>query len=630
MVYVPAETLAQRGQSKEERNRDHNQFSFPRHDNRYSHPQQIDSSPPVTTEEPYSQEYVEFPRGQQAIEQFYKEARQKELDRLNEERKEIARQAKIAAAARQREQERANQRDMDKKLKELAKIEELAKQRELERIREDRLRERQRLEEQEKVRMKEEKARQAEIERLAALERQKNAEIERSILRQKELEKAALQQEEERAEELKSSEELHHQHHTENIKHKGPRHRSKPRRPHKDEIQEASTIPPPNQPPLAVFMGPDLEAQETQPQFQVIDALRFLRDAKTIPVLDHVSSTNPRVFVGPANLEPPQGYSKFDLPYLSSLDMNRVERRVDKLPFFVAPLSFSPPAGYYKIPFPHPHIGSVIVNSLDDNIGPSASQESSKTVPNVIDHNLPVSGPGPYQASYELASRAPYPTGYPSATPQYPYPSSSGNEGYLRGYEQQSVTPYPQPEEYATTTDYRKPNIVSSYSYDTAPTTPAYQDGYAHTRVQPNKDQEITSQLAQVNQHDYSQHRHAENPYQHPSQQASHSLNPHHGIYHLNPNIQNSYEEIDARPVGPNGNGNSNPNVVPMTGYSLPPELPPIHPQLPGLVNSLLDPKESEADKYITTTISTTSEPTTVPTTTEAITTTHRPRVRQR
>ncbi|XP_008546927.1 mucin-5AC isoform X2 [Microplitis demolitor] len=642
VVYVPAETLAQRGQSKEERNRDHNQFSFSRHENRYSpqtNQQQVDSpsSTGVSAEDNnYNQEYVQFPQGQEAVDQFYKEARQKELDRLNEEGKEIARQAKLQAAARQREQERARQRDMEKKIKELAKIEELAKQRELDRIRE--ARERQRAEE-EQARRKEEKARQAEIERLAALERQKNAEIERSIARQKELEKLAREDEEhrEKAAALKSSEDqIHHQHHTETGKPKGTRHRSKPRtRPQKEDSQESSTIPPPNQPPLAVFMGPDLEAQESQPQFQVIDALRFLRDAKTIAVLDHVSSSNPRVFVGPANLDPPHGYSKFELPYLSSLDMNRVERRVDKLPFFVAPLSFNPPVGYYKIPFPHPHIGSVIVNSIDDNIGPSASQESSKTVPNVIDQNLPFTGPGQaYQASYDSANLAPYgysPAQQQTVTPQYPGSYPTANEGYKyrHQYDQQSVTPYPN--EY--TTDYRKPNVVSSYSYNPElnPTTPAYQDGYSHTRVQPNKDQEITSQLAQINQHDYSQHRHIENPYQHPSQQAS--LNPHHGIYHLNPNIQNSYEEIDPRPVGPNSAGPNPP--IPVPGYSLPPELPPIHPQLPGLVNSLIDAKE--ADKFITTPIATTTtEPppttttTTTTTTTEVPTTTYRPRVRQR
>ncbi|XP_034940356.1 uncharacterized protein [Chelonus insularis] len=649
VVYVPAETLAQRGQSKEERNRDHKQFSIPQQQQQRYQVDQIGATG-SGEDGSYTPQYVHFPRGQEA-EQFFKDARQKELDRLNEERQQIQKQANIHAAARMREQERARQREAEKKLQELAKIEELAKQRELERIRE--ARERARIEELERAReramkLKEEKAKQ-EIERLAAVERQKNA--------VKELEKLAKQEEEVRAKELaakkqhlhdQSDEINHHQHHTETTKSKNSRLRNKtrPRVHHKtheeyEQNQESSTLPPPNQPPLAVFMGSDLEAQEVR----VVDVLRVLKDSKSIAVLDQVTADTPKVFVGPSNLGPPRGYVKFDLPYLSSLDTNRVERRVDKIPFFVAPLSFNPPQGYSKIPFPAPHIGSVIVNNLED--GGASFGDNRKPVPNpLIEPNsfIPPTDQGstPYQ-TYESSTASPYsPYTQEQATPQYSspvYPSThedrykyrqqqyeQGGIPNLESQESPSISPYqeevtaaPRPQEYSEQTylsqvtpdGYQRPNVVSSFSYSQNPisTTPVYQDSYAHTRTQPNKDQELTSQLAQINQHDYSQHQHTENSYIHPSQQPG--LSHQHHLYQISPNVQGSYE--DPSQSGPNQ-------------YNLPAELPPIHPQLPGLVNSLLEGKDADKTTTITTT---TPEPTTT-TTTEATTTNYRTRVRQR
>lgn len=72
----------------------------------------------------------------------------------------------------------------------------------------------------------------------------------------------------------------------------------------------------------------------------------------------------PQVFVGPSNLQTPNGYAKFDLPYLSNLDNNRIQRKVEQFPFFVAPLSYNVPDGYSKIPFPSPHIGSVVIRDM--------------------------------------------------------------------------------------------------------------------------------------------------------------------------------------------------------------------------------------------------------------------------
>ncbi|XP_065214709.1 putative mediator of RNA polymerase II transcription subunit 26 [Planococcus citri] len=119
---------------------------------------------------------------------------------------------------------------------------------------------------------------------------------------------------------------------------------------------DESEYPVPHQPPLSFYM-------EKLHNTKINDVLYLLKDSKTIPVLDTVESEPPQVFVGPTELQPPKGYVKFELPYLSSLDYNRIERMIDRLPFFVAPLNFKPPPGYSKIPFPAPHIGSVVLSN---------------------------------------------------------------------------------------------------------------------------------------------------------------------------------------------------------------------------------------------------------------------------
>lgn len=113
----------------------------------------------------------------------------------------------------------------------------------------------------------------------------------------------------------------------------------------------------PNQPPLAVFM-------EKQGSADVKDVLEVLKGAKTISVQDSVGPNSPSIFVGPSNIEP-EGYTKFPLPYLSTVQGNRIERKVEQLPFFVAPLSYKTPEGYSKIPLPSPHVGSVVVSTKD-------------------------------------------------------------------------------------------------------------------------------------------------------------------------------------------------------------------------------------------------------------------------
>lgn len=69
----------------------------------------------------------------------------------------------------------------------------------------------------------------------------------------------------------------------------------------------------------------------------------------------------PSVFIGPYGLNTPEGYSKFELPYLSALE-TRSDRQINMLPFFVAPLSYRAPKNFAKIPLPSPHVGSIVVN----------------------------------------------------------------------------------------------------------------------------------------------------------------------------------------------------------------------------------------------------------------------------
>ncbi|XP_015119556.1 uncharacterized protein LOC107042863 [Diachasma alloeum] len=679
VVYVPAETLAQRGhQHKEERNRDHKQFAFPNHrqqHQRYQIVQTSDLSSP--DDNSYNPDYVQFPKEPTRSDNtdFLKAVRDRELERLNDQRQEIQKQAKIQAAAQQREQERARQRDAEKKRKELLKIEEAARQRELDRIRE--ARERQRLQELEREKERAAKARQAEIDRLASLERQKKLELEKLARKEEERAKELAEKREKEASESVQQEYVgnsyHQQHLTETGKQKHHRNRAKSRpRPHHKNVQDniershdtSTPAPTPNQPPLAVFMGSDdLIAQEVK----VVDVLRVLREAKSIAVVDQVTAESPKVFVGPSNLDVPNTYSKFDLPYLSSLDTTRVERRVDKLPFFVAPLSFNPPPGYSKIPFPAPHIGSVIVNTIDGHLGtgPSGvSENKSHPSPRPLIEPNSFLSPGQgstYQPTYQPSYESPTTPSYSTyrqdhVTQQYQptvhFPPSANDRFRVQQNGQQqpqqqyqstvhhleptdaptaSLSPYqedlnvsgrPQrpdyPEESIPSSvtpgnAYRKPSVVTSFEYEqeTVSTTPVYESSYVHTRVQPNSNQELTAQLAQINQHDYSQHRHADNVFAHPAQQAGGEQ--HHGHHHtgesFESNASGSYEDSGRGTVSP-------------AHYNLPAELPPIHPQLPGLVNSLIENKQER------TTTTTTEAPTTeVPTSTYRTRTRHRGRV---
>ncbi|KAK9877419.1 hypothetical protein WA026_018532 [Henosepilachna vigintioctopunctata] len=133
----------------------------------------------------------------------------------------------------------------------------------------------------------------------------------------------------------------------------------------------------PHQPPLAVFM-------EGNNQGDIDAVLDVLKSAKSISVQDEIGPNSPQIFIGPSNLNTPESFAKFPLPYLSNLDNNRIQRKAQQLPFFVAPLNYREPDGYSKIPLPSPHVGSVVVNRLHfrpqgNNL--EAVEESNRPVP---------------------------------------------------------------------------------------------------------------------------------------------------------------------------------------------------------------------------------------------------------
>ncbi|XP_037046187.1 putative mediator of RNA polymerase II transcription subunit 26 [Bradysia coprophila] len=127
-----------------------------------------------------------------------------------------------------------------------------------------------------------------------------------------------------------------------------------------------------NQPPLSMFMKNKVRNSE----ISIGEVLSALKNAKNIDVLDSASKKSPKVFVGPSGLKTPEGYTKFELPYLSSIEQDRPNRQINNLPFFVAPLSYHAPDGFAKIPLPSPHVGSVVVNSPDNAVESAINSEA--------------------------------------------------------------------------------------------------------------------------------------------------------------------------------------------------------------------------------------------------------------
>lgn len=573
--------------------------------------------------------------------QFLKEERMKEFARLNEEQRALERKTRLQQEALQREQELLRQREADKKRKEFERLEEVTRQRELDRIRE--ARERQRQEELERrrlaeLRAKEEKRREEEEARQRE-DRHKQLELEQALKQQRILE--SRQQENQlrpsspgllhRPAQSPSHSSLNERQQplTDDARPKKVRGKQRQRvnqyQQEQSHYREATTTTPsPNQPPLSVYMGgPTTTRLES---IKVTDVLRILKDAKTIAVLDNVDSNSPQVFVGPSNLDPPYGYAKFDLPYLSSIDHNRVERKVDKLPFFVAPLSFDPPPGYSKIPFPAPHIGSVVVNTLSDS-SPERDRGDEPN-PSPTQPLIELNSYNDADQSGSIATTAPsYDTqtvqnlSSESSSPKYESAYSTPDSRYrfrqyyenkpshvfgVPYYGEQSTTKTKPKQYYESKLTTQSPELDTTVNHgqqvSSYPSAPSFQDGTVNPNDSSTKEQDLAAQLALINQELVQQRelqRHNAAEQRHPQ-----------------PSLAESYDANDVRaPVGP-------------AQYNLPAELPPISPHLPGLVNSLLD--KQEENPIVSSTPLPTTTTTTMSTTTTArvSSTTYRPRGR--
>ncbi|KZC04884.1 hypothetical protein WN55_09683, partial [Dufourea novaeangliae] len=663
LVYVPAETLAQRGQKRGRGRKQypgrHHQQQAQQHQHHHHHRenQPVDTGSIGGEQDAFARQILQqIQMEREEKTQFLNEERMKEIARLNEEQRALERKARLQQEAVQREQELQRQREAEKKRKELEKLEEMAKQRELERIRE--AREKQRLEELERrrlaeIRAKEEKrkadeaARQREAERLAALERQKELEIQEALKQQREEEARTANQglsdhrEVQALPLIRDQQDFHRQHLPETSRpaKSKTRGRHRPRNQYQQEQQNyretTTTAPSPNQPPLSVYMG---NTNTRATNARVSDVLKLLKDAKTIAVLDTVGPDTPQVFVGPTSLDPPSGYAKFDLPYLSSIDHNRVERKVDKLPFFVAPLSFDPPPGYSKIPFPAPHIGSVVVNTLD-NTDPKNGDDQNPSPTPLIEPNSYSDGlDGGLDSTtpfYEPRTTAGY-TQDVSSTPKYEQSYTTPTSGYsgsrfrFRQYYGDSKpasvisTSYYEDQRPATrkhkyyeestrsTEAPRMDNTASHADEVSYSTTPSFKDGPIGPQDPTTKEQELAAQLALINQ-ELDQQREVQRYNTGGQYNQDSSVT----------GLANSFEgEIGAgdindvrAPIGP-------------TQYSLPAELPVISPHLPGLVNSLVEKNEGKLQASTTTTTPGTTVTTT--STQRTPTTTYRPRGRPR
>lgn len=152
-----------------------------------------------------------------------------------------------------------------------------------------------------------------------------------------------------------------------------------------------------HQPPLAMF----LLRPNTRPSQS--DVVAALRNAHSISVIDAPSKQTPQIFVGPAGMPIPEGYVKFDLPYLSQLTQSR---DLNDVSFFVAPLSYRTPNGFNKILLPEPHVGSIVINRAKDNIvaPPRAPQYAA---PALQTTRNPFESTTPAQPARQPASAAP-------------------------------------------------------------------------------------------------------------------------------------------------------------------------------------------------------------------------------
>lgn len=163
------------------------------------------------------------------------------------------------------------------------------------------------------------------------------------------------------------------------------------------QFTTAKPKPKAHQPPLAMFL---LRPNARPTQSDVVAALR---NARAISVIDAPTKQTPEIFVGPAGMPIPDGYVKFDLPYLSQLAHSRDLQDVS---FFVAPLSYRTPNGFNKILLPEPHVGSIVINRAKDS---AAIQELVQAQP--VRSQRPSSTRNPFESTTQpqrgIASPAP-------------------------------------------------------------------------------------------------------------------------------------------------------------------------------------------------------------------------------
>ncbi|KAJ8880405.1 hypothetical protein PR048_016874 [Dryococelus australis] len=208
----------------------------------------------------------------------------------------------------------------------------------------------------------------------------------------------------------------------------GTRQRPEQQRAWGQQKQQATTVKPaPHTPPLSVFMDNDGQA------VRIADVIRVLKSANMIDVLDTVGPDSPQIFVGPSNLETPKGYTKFGLPYLSPSKPSKL---------FVAPLSYKAPQGYSKIPFPHPHVGSVVVSN-DVSVLTDKNSNQEKTT-----ESININARGRQQNTYSL------PPDLPPINPQLPSLVNSLEDSARQG---QNVLLVPQDDQVSTSSPAQIP-----------------------------------------------------------------------------------------------------------------------------------------------------------------------------
>ncbi|CAB0038909.1 unnamed protein product [Trichogramma brassicae] len=683
LVYVPAETLAQRGQAKLKQQA---QQSSTKNLNPYrQHHEEVSVTPASPTYDAYAREilyqlqkqheqqnaYQNFGRDKEQGRQEVVDREVENQDRLRQEvgrkEQEVARQQQEAA---RKEQDAMRQREAEKKRKHLQEIEEQQRQRDIESLRDAREKQRQEMRKLVAAKNKDEHDARNKHDRFSAYNKRKEASSAAKLRDQTQQSQSQNYEVQQHPNTFPQQQQFHHQHLTE-VTHKNvnsvPKYKPLPtansysqpqaqdyyNRQQQQQMQVVETttaLPPPNQPPLSVYTN----LGHHHAQVKVTDVVRALKNARSIAVLDTFGPDTPKVFIGPRNLDPPQGYAKFDLPYLSSIENNRVERNIDKLPFFVAPMSYERPGCEQDtVPGAAHRLGD---RQLAGELRSQGDPDQSSSASVARDRAQLVSGHTPASSSV-YATESTTPSYETSASPVFRYETSSPTPRYesstlppsqlttkwrFRDYGAEKATTEAPPafvttsyrddartssgkyndrpskaksnyysqNEVSTTPNYYNshPKTVSSFAYETVPsTTPAYDT------VEPQRQKNVVNHLFEQT-FGYNRQQ-QQNRYQEPQQV----------------DYQHTNQRYPVDPVGHSVSPTYYPTQTPsyddQSQYNLPADLPAISPQLPGLVNALVE-KPGQIGSSVLPAVSTI--PTTIPTTTTTTTTTEAPTTVQR